>query len=62
MTNGRLTAIYLKVAEGYIGFVLELPGANAQGNTLEQVKNNLQEAISLVEEANMAVSETHLGQ
>ena len=27
----KLTAVYLKVPEGYIGFVEELPGANTQG-------------------------------
>ncbi|MDT7807115.1 MAG: hypothetical protein QOJ70_928 [Acidobacteriota bacterium] len=26
-----LNAVYLKVSEGYIGFVEELPGANTQG-------------------------------
>jgi len=27
------TAVFLKVPEGYIGFVEELPGANTQGAT-----------------------------
>jgi len=30
----HLTAVFEKVAEGYIGFVEELPGANTQGATL----------------------------
>ena len=34
----KLTAVYRKVAEGYIGFVEELPGANSQGATLEEVR------------------------
>jgi hypothetical protein len=29
------TAVYLKVPEGYVAFVEELPGANTQGATLE---------------------------
>lgn len=29
----NLTAVFEKVPEGYIGFVEELPGANAQGRT-----------------------------
>ena len=48
----QLTAVYLKVPEGYIGFVEELPGANTQGNTLEETRANLQEAVKLVLEAN----------
>ncbi len=30
----KLTAVFKKVPEGYIGFVEELPGANTQGKTL----------------------------
>ena len=30
----KLTAVYMKVSEGYIAFVEELPGANTQGDTL----------------------------
>jgi len=44
-------AVYLKVPEGYIAFVEELPGANTQGETLEGVHENLQEAIALVIQA-----------
>ncbi len=47
-----LTAVYVKVPEGYIAFVEELPGANTQGVTLEEAKENLQEAVQLVVEAN----------
>lgn len=43
-----LTAVYLKVPEGYIGFVEELPGANTQGETLEEARENLREAVALV--------------
>ena len=54
------TSIYQKVSEGYIGFVEELPGANAQGNTLEETRENLQEAIELILEANRALAEETL--
>ncbi len=47
-----LTAVFLKVPEGYVGFVEELPGANTQGETLNEARSNLQEAIELVLEAN----------
>jgi predicted RNase H-like HicB family nuclease len=47
-----LNAVYLKVPKGYVGFVEELPGANTQGATLEEVRENLREAVELVLEAN----------
>jgi predicted RNase H-like HicB family nuclease len=56
----KLTAVYLKVPDGYIGFVEELPGANTQGETLEEAKLNLEEAISLVLEANRMLAEESL--
>lgn len=56
----KLTAVFLKVPEGYIGFVEELPGANTQGATLEEVRANLQEAVTLVLEANRALAEESL--
>jgi len=51
-----LTAVYRKVPEGYIGFVEELPGANTQGATIEETRENLKEAIELVIEANRALA------
>jgi predicted RNase H-like HicB family nuclease len=40
--------------------VEELPGANAQGDTLEEARSNLQEAVQLVLEANRALSKETL--
>jgi predicted RNase H-like HicB family nuclease len=51
-----LTAVYRKVPEGYVGFVEELPGANTQGDTLEEARENLKEAVTLVIETNRALS------
>ncbi len=48
----QFTAVFRRVAEGYIGFVEELPGANTQGATLEEARANLHEAVALVLEAN----------
>lgn len=56
----KLTAVFRKVAEGYIGFVEELPGANTQGGTLEEARENLREAIQMVLESNRALSEQSL--
>jgi len=58
----QLTAVIEKVPEGYIAFVEELPGANAQGDTLDEARSNLQEAVQLVLEGNRAlVEETSRG-
>jgi len=34
--------------EGFIGKCLELPGAISEGNTLEELKKNMTEAIKLI--------------
>jgi predicted RNase H-like HicB family nuclease len=61
MAQMTLTAVYMKVPEGYIGFVEELPGANTQGATLEETRSNLEEAVAMVLEANRQLSEQSLG-
>jgi hypothetical protein len=35
----KLTAVFRKFPEGYAAFVEELPGANTQGKTLEEVRS-----------------------
>ncbi|MFL5381001.1 MAG: type II toxin-antitoxin system HicB family antitoxin [Longimicrobiaceae bacterium] len=57
----ELTAVFQKVPEGYIGWVEELPGANTQGDTLEEARENLQEAVMLVIEANRVLAEEEAG-
>jgi predicted RNase H-like HicB family nuclease len=52
-----LTAVFMKVPEGYVAFVEELPGANTQGATIDEARENLQEAVALVMEANRVLSE-----
>ncbi|OOP56268.1 MAG: HicB family protein [Candidatus Brocadia carolinensis] len=56
----KLTAVFQKVPEGYIGFVEELPGANTQGDTLEEARSNLEEAVQLVLESNRELAEESL--
>jgi predicted RNase H-like HicB family nuclease len=56
----QLTAVYMQVPEGYIAFVEELPGANTQGATLEEARENLAEAVQLVLEANRELAEKSL--
>ena len=55
-----LTAVFMQVPEGYIAFVEELPGANTQGDTLEEARENLREAVELVLEANRELAEKSL--
>ncbi|MCX7417700.1 MAG: type II toxin-antitoxin system HicB family antitoxin [Planctomycetia bacterium] len=47
----------MPVPEGYIGFVEEIPGANSQGETLDEVRENLREAVQLVLEANRELAD-----
>lgn len=56
----QLTAVFKEVPEGYIGFVEELPGANTQGETLQEARSNLEEAVQLVLEANRTLAEESL--
>ncbi len=55
-----LTAVFQKVPQGYVGFVEELPGANTQGATLEEARQNLQEAVQLVLAANRELAEQEI--
>ncbi len=55
------TAVYQEAEEGgYMGFVEELPGAVTQGETLEEARENLQEAAALVLEGNRVLAEETL--
>lgn len=53
----QFTAVFMAVPEGYIGFVEELPGANTQGESLEEARTNLREAVQMVLDANREISE-----
>ncbi|HZK78609.1 MAG TPA: type II toxin-antitoxin system HicB family antitoxin [Gemmatimonadaceae bacterium] len=58
----EFTAVFKEVPEGgYVAFVEELPGANTQGETLEEARENLREAIGLVLESNRLLAEQELG-
>jgi len=43
-----LTAVYLRSAGGYVGFVEELPGVNAFGHTLEEARAELRILAAVV--------------
>jgi predicted RNase H-like HicB family nuclease len=52
MSDNTYTAVFERDGDWWIGYVEELPGANTQGATLEEARENLKEAIALVIEAN----------
>ncbi len=57
----EFTAVFREAPEGgYIAFVEELPGANTQGETLDEARANLREAVELVVEANRGLAEEDL--
>ena len=57
MSLGKLTAVYVKLPDGYAAYVKELPGANTQGETLEEARENLTEAVAMVLDANRVLAE-----
>ena len=57
------TAVFEEAEEGgYIAYIAEVPGATTQGETLEEARANLREAIELVLETNREMAlEQHEG-
>lgn len=49
---GPFTAVYEQHERWWIGYVEEIPGANSQGASLDEVRENLEEATRLIIEAN----------
>ena len=61
-TKLKLTAVFEEVEEGgFIAFIEELPGVNTQGDTLEESKTNLLEALDLVLQTQRELSEKEQG-
>jgi predicted RNase H-like HicB family nuclease len=61
MAKGEFTAIYVHAGDWWAAKVAEVPGVNSQGRSLEEARENLQDALTqmleiLEEEAN------HFGQ
>jgi len=54
------TAVFEKIGDWYIGYIEELPGANTQGRTLEEARENLREAVELVLKSNRELAEREL--
>jgi predicted RNase H-like HicB family nuclease len=58
--ENRFTAVYQKDGDWWVAWVEELPGANTQGQSLEETRENLKEAVAMVLEANRELAEQEL--
>ncbi len=58
--ENRFTAVFQHEGKWWIGYIEELPGANTQGRTLEEARQNLKEAVSLIIEANRKLTQSEL--
>ncbi len=54
----ELTAVIARRGKWYVAYVPEIPGVNTQGRTLKEVRENLQEALELVLDANRELAES----
>lgn len=59
--RGPFTAVYQQDEGWWVGYVEELPGANAQERTLEEARESLREAVADVLEANRELTRTEFG-
>jgi predicted RNase H-like HicB family nuclease len=49
MSNIELTAVFEQCDDGgFIAYIEEIPGINSQGDTIEEARENLSDAINLV--------------
>ena len=60
--NLSFTAVFIEdPAGGYAAFIEEIPGANSQGETLEEAKENVVEALHMVLETNKILAQKTIG-
>lgn len=61
--RAQLTAVFIKSDEGgYCGYVEEIPNAITQGETIEEVRENLVEVIQLLVECNRELSDKDIAE
>ncbi len=46
--HNEFTAVFEKEGEWYIGYCPEIPGANGQGRGIEECRDSLAQAVSLI--------------
>ena len=52
----QLTAVFERTQNWWIAYIEELPGVNTQGETMEEARENLLEALELVLETNREIA------
>ena len=55
--TATFTAIFQQDSDWWVGYVEVLPGANTQGATLDEARENLKEAAALIIEANRELAQ-----
>ena len=55
--TATFTAVFEHNGDWWVGYVEVLPGANTQGATLEEARENLKEAVALIIEANRELAQ-----
>ena len=58
--ESSFTAVFEKTKDWWIAFVEELPGANSQGKTIDEARENLKEAVELILRSNRELSKREL--
>ncbi len=58
--KNKFTAVFEQDGDWWIGYVEELPGANTQGATLEEARENLREAVQLIIETNRELAQREM--
>jgi len=56
----KFTAVFEQDGEWWIGYLEELPGANTQGRTLAEARENLKDAVRLLITANRELTRREL--
>jgi predicted RNase H-like HicB family nuclease len=53
----KFSATYERDGHWWIGYVAEVPGANAQGRTLDEARESLREAVELIIATNRGLAQ-----
>jgi len=56
----KFTAVFEQDGDWWIGYLEELPGANTQGRTLAEARENLKDAVKLLITANRDLTRREL--
>ena len=56
----KFTAVFEQDGDWWIGYLEELPGANTQGRTLAEARENLKDAVRLLIAANRKLTRREL--